>query len=256
MPIVRVRIPIYLPSWLYRPLRAMKQALVDSRKPKINLWGDRDVEWSFCAAHRPDGPGEALDFGSGASYMSLIAARKGFQVTALDLEPQTFLWRHPQVTFVQGDLLKMDWQPERFDLVINCSTVEHVGLAGRYGVTEQWPDGDLEAMARLWELMKAGGVMLLTIPVGRDAVFAPLCRVYGKERLPRLLDGYIVEKEVFWVKDQENRWVQADKGTALNFEASAGSWDPLQNVYALGCFVLRKPDRRASEDGEVSPGVH
>jgi len=90
-------------------------------------------------------------------------------------------------------------------------------------------------------LMKPGGVMLLTIPVGQDAVFAPLTRVYGKERLPRLLDGYIVEKEAFWVKDQENCWVQADKETALSFQASAGSWDPLQNVYAIGCFVLRRP---------------
>ena len=71
---------------------------------------------------------------------------------------------------------------------------------------------------------------MLTIPLGRDAVFAPLTRVYGKERLPHLLDGYTVEKESFWVKDQENRWVQTDKETALNFEASAGSWDPLQNV--------------------------
>jgi len=134
----------------------------------------------------------------------------------------------------------------------NCSTVEHVGLVGRYGVTENRPDGDLEAMARLRELMKPGGIMLLTIPVGRDAVFAPLCRVYGRERLPLLLEGYIVEKEAFWVKDRENRWVQADRETALDFEASAGSWDPLQNVYALGCFVLRKPEQVTSEDGEVS----
>jgi len=246
MPTVRVTVPIFLPYWLYLPLRKIKRALTLSRKPRINLLGDRDVEWSFVAAHIPDGPGEALDFGSGSSYMGLIAALKGFRVIALDLEPQTFPWRHPNVSFVQGDLLEIDWQPERFDVVINCSTVEHVGLVGRYSVTKERPNGDLEAMARLRILMKPGGVMLLTIPVGKDAVFAPLCRVYGRERLPRLLDGYLVEKEVFWVKDQENRWVQTDKETALNFEASAGSWDPLQNVYALGCFVLRKPDREAS----------
>jgi hypothetical protein len=92
--------------------------------------------------------------------------------------------------------------------------------------------------------MKPGGVLLLTVPVGRDAVFAPLCRVYGAQRLPRLLEGYRVEKEVFWVKDSRNRWLLADKEKALKFKASAGSWDPLQNVYALGCFVLRKPSER------------
>jgi hypothetical protein len=91
--------------------------------------------------------------------------------------------------------------------------------------------------------MKPSAIMLLTVPVGQDAVFAPLCRVYGKERLPRLLSGFVLEREMFWVKDAENRWVQCDEETALSFEASAGSWDPLRNVYALGCFVLRKPDQ-------------
>jgi len=243
MPVVRVMLPIYLPHWLYRPLRLAKRVLIDRRKPSINLLGDRDVEWSFIAAHMPDGPGQALDFGSGGSYLALIAAYKGYHVVQLDLEPQTFPWWHPEVKFIQGDLLKLELEIGPFDLVINCSTVEHVGLAGRYSVTENRPDGDLEAMRRLWELMKPGGVHLLTIPVGQDAVFVPLCRVYGRERLPRLLESYIVDKEVYWIKDRENRWVQADKETALSFQASAGSWDPLRNVYALGCFVLRKPDQ-------------
>jgi hypothetical protein len=81
--------------------------------------------------------------------------------------------------------------------------------------------------------------MLLTVPVGVDAVFAPLTRVFGERRLPRLLAGYQVEDETYWVKDAHNRWVKADRETALAFESSAGSWNPLQNVYALGCFVLR-----------------
>ncbi|HOT90771.1 MAG TPA: DUF268 domain-containing protein [Anaerolineae bacterium] len=204
----------------------------------------------------PSGPGEALDFGPGGSHLALIAAQRGFNVTAIDLGPVHWPYVHPGLRFIRGDLLKLPLPREHFDLVINCSTVEHVGLAGRYGVTEDRPDGDLEAMARLRELMKPGGVMLLTVPVGQDAVFAPLTRIYGRQRLPRLLDGYTVEKQVFWVKDRENRWVQADKETAWNFEASAGSWDPLQNAYALGCFVLRKSDRGSSGDEGVSPRGH
>jgi SAM-dependent methyltransferase len=189
----------------------------------------------------PSGPGEALDFGTGGSHLALMAAQRDFNVTAVDLEPVQWPYVHPRLRFIQGDILKLPLPREHFDLVINCSTVEHVGLVGRYGVTENRPDGDLEAMAHLQGLMKPGGVMLLTIPVGQDAVFAPLCRVYGRERLPRLLDGYIVEKEAFWVKDDENRWVLCDRETALSFKASAGSWDAMQNVYALGCFVLRRP---------------
>ena len=215
-----------------------------SRRPTvINLAGDRDIEWSWVASQMPSGPGKALDFGNGGSHLGLIAAQRGFDVTAVDLEPVQWLYIYHSLRFIQGDILKFPLSEGHFDLVINCSTVEHVGLVGRYGVMESHPDGDLEAMARVRELMKPGGIMLLTIPVGQDAVFPPMCRVYGKERLPRLLDGYIVEKEALWVKDQENRWAQCDRERALIFEASASSLDPLQNIYALGCFVLRKRRR-------------
>jgi len=214
---------------------------VVAKKNIPNLAGDRDTEWSWVSSQIPSGPGEALDFGSGSSFLGLIAAQRGFKVTAVDLEPVQWYYVHPGLQFIHGDILKVSIPTNHFDLVINCSTVEHVGLAGRYGVTEDNPDGDLKAMARLRELMKPGGIMLLTIPVGQDAVFVPLHRVYGAQRLPRLLEDYKVEKEVFWVKDNQNRWVLAEKESALKFKASAESRSPLRNVYALGCFVLRCP---------------
>ena len=132
----------------------------------------------------------------------------------MDLEPVNWPYDHSEVRFLRGDILKLPLPKQHFDLVINCSTVEHVGLAGRYGVTENRSEGDLEAMSRLQELLKPGGVMLLTIPVGQDAVFEPLCRVYGTRRLPRLLEHYKVEKEEYWVKDSQNRWIISDRETA------------------------------------------
>lgn len=222
-------------------LHAKQLAMGETSLRVPNLLGDRDIEWSWVASEIPLGPGEALDFGAGDSPLGLIAAERGFQVTAVDLQEMVRPYRHPGLKFLRGDLMKLPLHGGSFDLIINCSTVEHVGLAGRYAVTEPRPDGDLEAMARLRTLLKPSGRMLLTIPVGRDAVFDPLCRVYGERRLPRLLDGYFVEKEHYWVKDAENRWMQSDKGAALSFEAFAGSWDPLQNVYALGCFTMRRP---------------
>lgn len=206
-----------------------------------NLAGDRQIEWSWVSSQMPYGPGKALDFGCGDIYLGLIAAQREFQVTAVDLVPVRWHYLHPEIQFISGDILKLSLPTKHFDLVINCSTVEHCGLAGRYGVTKQIPDGDLEAMAQLRELMKPGGMMLLTIPIGQDAVFLPMCRIYGTERLPRVLEGYVVEKEAFWVKDDQNRWIPAKKETALSFKAVVGSWNPLRNVYALGCFVLRRP---------------
>jgi SAM-dependent methyltransferase len=243
---VKIGVTVPLPNLLYKLLRRLKHIFKSPSHYErvdvcnMNLLGDRDIEWAWIASQMPSGPGEALDFGSGGSNLGLIAVQRGFNVIAVDLQPVHWYYVHPALRFIQCDILKLPLPEEHFDLIINCSTVEHVGLAGRYGVTENRPDGDLEAMARLKKLMKSDGIMLLTIPVGCDAVFPPLTRIYGKKRLPLLLEGFIVEKEIFWIKDDKNRWKLTDKETATHFKASAGSQNPFQNIYALGCFVLKK----------------
>jgi len=198
-----------------------------------NLAGDREIEWSWVAANMPQGPGAVLDFGSGDSYLGLIAAQRDYDVMTIDLGKVEWPYLHPALRFMQGDLLTLDLPKSHFDLIINCSTVEHVGLAGRYGVTQNRADGDLSAMQRLRDVMKPDGIMLLTVPVGRDAVFPPLHRVYGEQRLPQLLRGYTAVKEKYMVKDDRNRWVFAEKNTAL-------TRTPLERCYGLGCFVLRR----------------
>jgi hypothetical protein len=219
-------------------LRRIKRAVVNVPEIAADLSGDRDIEWSFIAGHLPNGPGEALDFGCKDTCLSLIAARRGFSVLALDLERPTSLWQHPNRRFIEGDLLKVDLQDVKFDLVINCSSVEHVGLVGRYSVSHARPDGDLEAMRRLRELMKPGAVQLLTIPLGRDAVFQPWHRVYGEKRLPLLLQGYRLAHAEFWCKSQDRTWTDCSRQEAVSFEAA---WDRQRKIYALGCFVLQRP---------------
>lgn len=199
-----------------------------------NIVGDRAVEWGFVQEHMPRGLGSCLDFGPGGSTLATRALEAGFEVTAVDLDA-TDWQEQPGVKFVHGDIFEAELP--RFDLIINCSTVEHVGIPGRYGVTEDRPDGDLEAMALLRGLMR--GSMLLTVPLGQDAVFAPMCRVYGEERLPLLLDGFDIEIERCHIKDGDNRWTACDRRTATNERASAGSSFVHENLYALGCFVLR-----------------
>jgi len=199
----------------------------------INLNGDRDIEWSFVASHIGLGPGRVLDFGCGhSSYLGLIAAEAGYEVTSLDLETVNWLYSHPHLKFHQGDIFSFNFPEKSFELIINCSSIEHVGLAGRYGVKENRSDGDIEIMAKMRLILKPEGRMLLTIPVGKDAIFPPLHRVYGKERLSKLLENFVIEKEEYWVKNNQNKWTQVEESIAL-------SKDSNQNLYGLGCFVLR-----------------
>ena len=84
------------------------------------------------------------------------------------------------------------------------------------------------------DLLEADGRMILTIPVGRDLVCAPLHRIYGHERLPRLVEGYAVEEAQYWLRDPAaSAWSEVDREVALQTEGS--EW-----FYALGLLVLRR----------------
>jgi SAM-dependent methyltransferase len=61
---------------------------------------------------------------------------------------------------LQGDFNQVPIEPASFDVIILCSTVEYIGLAGRYGNSGD-PDGDIKAMAKVYRLLKPCGVSSL-----------------------------------------------------------------------------------------------
>jgi SAM-dependent methyltransferase len=234
----------YRASWPDRWVQRLKERMPRSsvESPRIDIRGERDIEWSFLSREMPDGPGHALDFGCEHGYMSLLAAQKGFDVLALDLEQQNLLWAHPRVRFQQGDFLEMSFPDNSFNLIVNCSSVEHVGIVGRYGISAERSSGDLEVMRRFAGVLKASGRLLMTVPCGRDLVMAPWCRVYGSAGLKQLFERFEIMKEVYWTKTSENRWAQSSREAALDFAPVYHARDPHACAYALGCFVLRRKD--------------
>jgi len=222
---------------LNRTIHKIEPALINiyrrlTEPPPPNLRGDRHIEYSWIVANIPPGPGEALEFGCGNSWLSLVAARRGFRTLAIDLTPVKWPYVYPELQFVQKDVFDVELAPASLDLVINCSAIEHVGLE-RYGDPGNI-NGDLAAMERMRRFLRPGGTMLLTIPVGQDAIVVPLHRIYGSQRLPQLLRGFDAQAKEFWTKDDQNRWIFVDEERALG-------QNPRPNVYALGCFVLRVP---------------
>lgn len=172
------------------------------------------------------------------------AIQKGYEVLALDLAAAPFQWLHPRLKRVQGNLLVLGLSDGSFDDILNCSTVEHIGLSGRYGVVGEETGGDLSAMARLRELLKPSGNMIMTVPCGQDAVVAPWHKVYGKQRLPELLRGYEIAEESYWKKDANNCWHPTDAGSALSYVPTGHPTNGNFCSYALACLVL-KPRRDA-----------
>lgn len=216
----------------YSLIAAVKEKSTDVCTP--NLLGDRELEWTYVAARigrYADENSRILDFGCGTGLLSLSAASIGSRVLAIDLMPKQFDTYYPNIEFQQADVMTLDECHERYDLVLNCSTIEHVGLSGRYNSIEA-PDGDLDAMQKLRRLLKIGRYMLMTLPMGQDMIINPLHRIYGMERFPRLIEGYRRVEASFWRKDKRNIWLACSEEEAM---AEVGN----DHYYALGCMVLQ-----------------
>ena len=199
----------------------------------LTLAGDRDLEWSWVIAQAPTNSKRVLDFGPGNSTTPIALSFICNEVVALDLNTSEIPYGVSNIHHVLGDITSPPSGLGKFDLIVNCSTIEHVGLPGRYGSTEV-TDGDLIGMRNLQSMLTDGGRMLMTIPVGLDGTFLPNHRVYGNKRLPKLLDGFTIETERYFEKTELKRyWAETTKDQALSTTSSI-------SFYSIGLFVLTK----------------
>lgn len=197
------------------------------------LMGEKDLDHGWVAANVPAGLGTALDIGCANSPVSPTLAMLGYTVVGIDIKVD-IPYKLSGFSFIVGDFTQVKLTPKSFDVVVLCSTVEHIGLRGRFD-NYDLPDGDLLAMKKVGYVLKPKGICILTIPVGLDGVFSPWHRIYGNERLPKLLHGFKILKSQYLVKKNESKWCQRDKEEALSFPGS-------DSRYALGQFVLIAED--------------
>ncbi|MDP2848342.1 MAG: DUF268 domain-containing protein [Humidesulfovibrio sp.] len=90
--------------------------------------------------------------------------------------------------------------PDAFDACLSISSMEHDGL-GAYGDPIN-PNGDLETMQRTLKVLKPGGLLYLSVPVGEDALRYNYCRVYGPLRLAKVLEGWKLKDSFGFSEDQ------------------------------------------------------
>lgn len=124
-------------------------------------------------------------FGSTQPFYEAMALSYGAKNVTI-LEYNNILSFHPQIqalTYKQYEKNK-----EKFDIGFSISSFEHDGL-GRYGDPLK-PNGDIEAMNKAKSILKHKGILFLAVPVGKDTIFWNAHRMYGRIRLPLLLEGW------------------------------------------------------------------
>lgn len=94
--------------------------------------------------------------------------------------------QHPEIQTLTID--EYDQNPIQFDIAFSISSFEHDGL-GRYGDPLN-PNADIQAMQKMKRILKRDGLLFLSIPVGEDKLVWNAHRIYGRTRLPNLLQGW------------------------------------------------------------------
>lgn len=128
-------------------------------------------------------PQRHVDIGSRVDgFVAHVAAFRKIEV--LDIRPLTS--KVPNIEFGQADLMAL---PSHYvactDSASCLHALEHVGL-GRYGDPID-PDGHLKGFASLTALVKPGGMLYLSVPIGPQRIEFNAHRVFGVDYLRALV---------------------------------------------------------------------
>ncbi len=148
-----------------------------------------------------------LDIGCWGSLLPIQLGSLGHEVYGIDIIDYPL--QHPNLTFVRGDICHMPFSDQSFDVVTAISTIEHIGL-GRYGDPIH-SNGDKRAVREIARVLKPLGKAIIAVPFGdkRAVVYKqnlPLQIVYDLSSLKKLLTGFKVQYENYWVRDDAQHW--------------------------------------------------
>jgi SAM-dependent methyltransferase len=196
---------------------------------------DRYIEYPFALSRLPKPPARVLDIGCAGSYFPLILASIGYEAYGIDIRSYSITdkIKHKNFEFRRESILNTSFPAGFFDAACAISTVEHLGLSGRYGAGDD-SSADRKSMEEARRILKPNGIILLTIPFGKAKVIRPYSRIYDSSGVAGLAGGFIREEEKYFMQNSDNDWYECDAQEAGSIEATAGR-------YPLCLLKLRKP---------------
>jgi len=177
--------------------------LINLKSRKITI-GERIVEIPFLYKnldfHKIN---KILDLGCVGSKISLQLASLGFKVVGIDYRP--FIFKHKNIEFIQGNFFDINLPAESFDCVICISTIEHIGLPA-YNI-KPFEQGDRKAIEKIYELLKKGGKLILTVPFGK-AIVNQFERNYDQKTLNQLIKMFKIEELEIYERSKSG-WISS-----------------------------------------------
>ena len=193
---------------------------------------ERIVEVPYVHRHLPyPFRGRALDVGCCESQIVLEVASLGFETWGIDIRRPPI--EFPGIKYVLGDVRKTDFESGFFDVVIACSTVEHIGLL-TYENTVRDDGGDRDAIREIRRILQPAGRLILTIPCGQTSA-TNWYRAYDHAAIVSMVSdaGLAIENEDYWLRQGFN-WVPSIWNVAESVDSTGGG-----SVQAVACLTCR-----------------
>jgi len=162
------------------------------------LWLDeRAIEYPWFFSRLPPTPGKLLDAGSVLNYDYVLRHEKlnNKTISIFTLAPEAENHCGRGISYVYGDLRECCYRDEYFDWIVSISTLEHVGMNNTLFYThdtsknECEPESHLQALLELRRILRATGVLYLTLPFGRAEMRGWL-QIFNTDMVQRLLDVF------------------------------------------------------------------
>ena len=193
------------------------------------FWQDLHVARMIFAAN----PVKHVDVGSRVDgFVAHVASFREIEV--FDIRSITSVI--PGVVFKQADLMNSAAGITNYCDSLSClHALEHFGL-GRYGDPID-PNGHESGLHNMANILRAGGIFYLSVPVGVERVEFNANRVFNPHTIVTIARGSGLTLRTFSLFTPDNGLVEV--GTTHEALSAAG-----QNRYGLGIFTFVKDDAR------------
>lgn len=150
--------------------------------------------------------GRVLDIGCSArlNFLPATLALLGWEVYGTDI--REFKLKFPNFRFILEDIKSTSFCDNFFDAVYALSTLEHIGLSGRWGITTDDLEGDAKAVTEVERILRPNGTFLVTVPYGQREIVGSLHKVYDKFWLRKLFLNWKIKEEIYYVRNDEGYW--------------------------------------------------
>ena len=210
--------------------------LFHSLVAKAPRYYDRAIEYPWALKNVNLTNGNFLDVGSTVGQMFRENLPDVVEVYIINLDKEQRFGKINGVNSIYGDIRSTQFETNKFDVISCISTLEHIGVEGRYHVLAD-PLGDRKAMSEMLRILKPGGKLLLTVPYGKKDVL-PINKLYNSKRITELTKGYnVISSEYQKYDDKFRIWKTVSEEVAAKTDWLNEKW------YALGLFILEKPKK-------------